>query len=539
MGGSAGGQRVAGGGAAQGGMQPAVREFGVPRKGGFIGIPEGGDFAPPRRVGPEIPPNLRQQPNIYQQSAQSVGQAQRTMGGLSRFSPQQMRAAGASPTATFGGAQLGPTTTYGGATVESTMLPQAAQLGAVERYAGANIDPIERARSAQLGPAQTMQGVGAVRAAQAPDQIAVDRLRTTDISSYMNPFEQQVVEAGQRDIERQRQMASENLAAQADRAKAFGGSRQAVQEGVLAGEAVRQAKDLSSRQRQAGFQQAVESGKFDIGTTQQARTLASQQGFQASQLGQQAREAAANRDQAARAGNMQAANQFAQQQAQLEQQATLANQAAFNARAKAQAGLQQQAGLASMQAANQFTTQQAQMQQQANMAAAAQEAARASQQAGLTQQAGLSSMGALNQAATTQAGFGQQAGLANQAAMNQAIQAQAARQQAANQANFGGQFTGAGIQQGAASGLAGLGQQQFGMGQDIQQQQMQQGAMQQNVMQQLIGAGQQNFGHYGAPTGGLNTLIGGLTGAGVPTGTTSQYQPGFLNYLQTAAMLGR
>jgi hypothetical protein len=77
-------------------------------------------------------------------------------------------------------------------------------------------------------------------------------------------------------------------------------------------------------------------------------------------------------------------------------------------------------------------------------------------------------MGALNQAATTQAGFGQQAGLANQAAINQAIQAQAARQQAANQANFGGQFTGAGIQQGAASGLAGLGQQQFNMGQSIQ-----------------------------------------------------------------------
>ena len=123
---------------------------------------------------------------------------------------------------------------------------------------------------------------------------------------------------------------------------------------------------------------------------------------------------------------------------------------------------------------------------------------------------------------------------------HQAIQAQAAREQAARQATFGGQFQGAGIRQGAAGGLAGLGQQQFGMGQAIQAQQAQQGAVQRGIMQGLIGAGQESFGQYaGAPTGGLNTLLGGLTGAGVPTGQTSSFQPGFLNYLQTAAMFGR
>jgi hypothetical protein len=56
-------------------------------------------------------------------------------------------------------------------------------------------------------------------------------------------------------------------------------------------------------------------------------------------LGQQAREAAAARDQAARAGNMAAANQFAQQQAQFEQAANAANyQGQFQA-----AGIQGQA----------------------------------------------------------------------------------------------------------------------------------------------------------------------------------------------------
>ena len=180
-------------------------------------------------------------------------------------------------------------------------------------------------QAAQVGPAQTMQGVGAVQAAQAPGQIQVGQLASTNLNPYMSPYQQQVIEAGQADIERQRQLASENLAAQAQRAGAFGGSRQAVQEGVLAGEALRQAGALSAQQRQQAFETALRSGQFDIGQTQAARTMASQQQFQAEQLGQQAREAAAAREQAARQGNMQAANQFALQQAQLEQAANQAN----------------------------------------------------------------------------------------------------------------------------------------------------------------------------------------------------------------------
>ena len=180
-------------------------------------------------------------------------------------------------------------------------------------------------QSAQVGSAQQMQGVGAVQSAQAPGQIGVNQLATTNFDPYMSPYTQNVIEAGQADIERQRQLASNQLGAQAQAAGAFGGSRQAVQEGVLAGEALRQAGQLSAQQRQQAFTQALQSGQFDIGNVQQARTLASGQEFQANQFAQQAREAAAAREQAARSGNMQAANQFALQQAQLEQQANQAN----------------------------------------------------------------------------------------------------------------------------------------------------------------------------------------------------------------------
>jgi hypothetical protein len=328
-----------------------------------------------------------------------------------------------------------------------------------------------------------MRSVGAVRAAQAPSEVSVDKLATTDISQYLSPYQQAVIEAGQEDIERQRQMASEKLAAQAQAAGAFGGSRQAVQEGILAGEATRQAAQLSAEQRQKAFETALESGRFDIGNVQQARTLASQQEMQAQQLGQQAREAAAQREQAARAGNMEAANRFAEQQAQLEQQATLANQSAYNARAQAQAQLTQQAGLASMDALNARTMQQAALEQQAAMAAASQDAARAAQQAGLTQTAGLQAaqqaaaraaqQAGLTQAAglqaaqqaaaraAQQAGLTQQAGLSSADALNAAAQAQAARDQAALAATFGGQFQAAGLQQAGAAGLLGTAGQQL------------------------------------------------------------------------------
>ena len=179
--------------------------------------------------------------------------------------------------------------------------------------------------AAQLGDPERMQGVGAVRSALAPDQIGVDQLASTDLNAYMSPYTQNVIDAGQADIERQRQMASNTLGAQAEAANAFGGSRQAVQEGVLAGEALRQSGALSAQQRQQAFNTALQSGQFDIGNVQQARALQSGQQMTANTLGQQAREAAAARDQAARAGNMQAANQFAIQQAQFEQAANAAN----------------------------------------------------------------------------------------------------------------------------------------------------------------------------------------------------------------------
>ncbi len=374
------------------------------------------------------------------------------------------------PTA-MGAASAGPAATYGGATVAET-----------DAYGGATISPIERARSAQLGEVERMQGVGAVDAARAPGQIGVDTLAATDFGAYMSPYTQNVINRSLETLGGAQEQALNKLSAQATAARAFGGSRQGVAEAGTREAYGKQAADLVAGLSEKAFTQALQSGQFDIGNVQQARALSSGQQMTAETLGQQAREAGAARDQAARAGNMAAANQFAAQQAQLEQQATLANQSAFNARAQQQAQLTQQAGLA----------------------AAAQAAARASQQAGLTQTAGLS----------------------NQAALNQAMQAEAARQQAANAADYQGQFQAAGIQGGAANAMAGLAGQQLqseltGLGA-----QMSAGEQQRALEQAQLQADYAMFQEQQAyPLSQLNAVL--AAGSGVPAGlgTVTSHDP--------------
>ncbi len=288
---------------------------------------------------------------------------------------------------------------------------QAATASAPATYAGASAGDAAQMAAAQLSPAERISGVGAVQAAQAPEQIAVDQLRTADTQAYMSPYTQGVIESSLRTLGGAQEQALDKLAAQAQAAKAFGGSRQGVAEAETRKAYGQQAADLVTRQMQQAFQQAQGAAQFDIGQTQAARTLASQQGMQAETLGQQAREAAAAREQAARAGNQQAANMFAQQQAQFEQQARQANMQAQNAMAQFNAQLQQQAGLAGMGAMNEA----------AQAQAAREQAARQSTFGGQFQAAGIQQAGAAG--LTGLAGAQQQAQLAGLGAQMQAGEA--------------------------------------------------------------------------------------------------------------------
>ena len=147
-----------------------------------------------------------------------------------------------------------------------------------------------------------------------PDQIGFNQ---EAVQSYFNPFQQQVVDQTLQDIERQRQMASMGLGQQASAARAFGGSRQGVAEGVMAGEYGRTAAQTASNLRNQGYQQALSLAQQQ----QLANQAAGLQGAQfrlgaAQQLGQmgQARTAADLQAAQTAMGLGGARQQFSQQQ---------------------------------------------------------------------------------------------------------------------------------------------------------------------------------------------------------------------------------
>ena len=92
------------------------------------------------------------------------------------------------------------------------------------------------------------------------------------VGAYMNPYTQNVIDRTQQDIARQQEMAMNQLGAQATRARAFGGSRQGVAEGVMAGGQARlgAASQLGALGQQAfGAGQAIQQQQMQQGLMQQ------------------------------------------------------------------------------------------------------------------------------------------------------------------------------------------------------------------------------------------------------------------------------
>jgi len=138
---------------------------------------------------------------------------------------------------------------------------------------------------------QGITGAGAGAAAEMgyqPGMVSAGQLATTSMTPYMNPYTEEVIKATEADILRGAQMGLNTLGAQAQAARAFGGSRQGVAEAELGRNVLQQLAQSSAGLRQAGFQQAQSAAQQDI-----ANALAAQQFNVGSGLqGQQARLAA-------------------------------------------------------------------------------------------------------------------------------------------------------------------------------------------------------------------------------------------------------
>jgi hypothetical protein len=77
------------------------------------------------------------------------------------------------------------------------------------------------------------------------------------INTYMNPYNQQVIDASMADLERQRLMQQNQLGAQATAARAFGGSRQGIAEAETNRAFAQQGGQLAAQLRQQGFNTAL------------------------------------------------------------------------------------------------------------------------------------------------------------------------------------------------------------------------------------------------------------------------------------------
>jgi hypothetical protein len=448
-------------------------------------------------------------------------------------------------------AQLGaaPTATFDERYKAQDM--KAAQLGAIPEAraaigTAAQAGPSERIGAEQFGgPDKVRAERVAAERVNAPQLQALSMQAAKDVSTqsltqpgtvdqYMSPYMQSVVGIQQREAQRQADIARTQSNAQAVKAGAFGGSRQAIMDAEAARNLAIQKGDIQAKGSQDAFTQAqaqfnaeqqarLQANLANQGVQQQANVqnlsaglqtqgLGAQTGLQAQQLNQQTGLQAllANQQTGLQAdqGNQQMQYNTGLQNAQLRQQAALANQALGgqyglqNAQMAQQTGManlsnQQQAEMANQQMRGQYGLQQGQFNQQANQANQ-----QAQNQFGLANQQAVNQFDLANQQMRGQ--YGLQQGQFNQAAAMQ-------NPQLAQQALLANQNMGFNV--GNANLQANLAQQQLGSGQNMQAQlanqqyglsaqQMQEQARQYGYGQQMNNA--QNQAQYGQAANQLN-----------------------------------
>ena len=351
-------------------------------------------------------------------------------------------------------------------------------------YASTGYNP---ATMAATGYGASNAGATGYQAAQTgsqgyrPATMSAGQLANTNLSAYMNPYESSVIGGLQSDALRGQQMASNQLGAQATAAKAFGGSRQAIAEGQMAGDIQNQLNNQIAGLRQSGYQNAQQMALADI----QNRMTAGQT-------------------------NVNALNQAGQFGAQAANTAALANQAALNTAGQFGAGALNTAALqnaAAQNAAKQFT-------------AGAMNTAAGQNQAAINA-AGQFGAGAANTAAQYNAGAQNAATLANQQAML-----------AAQQYNQNAGLAGSQQRLNAASQMGNLSNLGFGMGQTLNNNLAQQGALQQALQQMVMDkAAAQYSGYQQSPYTALSAATSALGATPYPQTSQTTQQRGLFDYL--------
>ena len=117
-----------------------------------------------------------------------------------------------------------------------------------------------------------------------PEQIQAQSFADADLSAYRNPFQEQVIDAQLADIERQRGQTAERIDANASKAAAFGGSRQAIQQAESDRNFADIAAETGANLRSQGFQQAAAMYQQDAARQMQADLANQQAGMSGAEL---------------------------------------------------------------------------------------------------------------------------------------------------------------------------------------------------------------------------------------------------------------
>jgi len=100
-----------------------------------------------------------------------------------------------------------------------------------------------------------------------PGQVQAGQLAGTDMSAYMNPYQQNVIDQSIADINRQGANMQNQLGASAGAAGAFGGSRHGIAEGELGRNMLQSVADTTGTLRHQGYQNAQLAANQDISNT--------------------------------------------------------------------------------------------------------------------------------------------------------------------------------------------------------------------------------------------------------------------------------
>lgn len=357
-------------------------------------------------------------------------------------------------------------------------------------------------------------GIGAARRTLAGGQgFQAGQVGQTDLGQYMNPYQDQVIDAATRDMDRARQMTQNDIAAQATAAGAFGGSRHGLVEAENNRNFARSVADMSSQQRMAGFDNAQNMAQQDIANRMQ---------------GQQIRNASAQAD--AGIGMQDAARRD-----------TINLQNVQNDLSGRQMGAQAGQALGAMNLQNASRRDQVNSQNVQNDIAGRQMGVQAGQALGAMN---LQNAARRDDVASQNVQNDLQArSLSNQAASiggSQRLQ-QAQNRTQNRQFNAGQRQQDRAMDLQGAGQLAGMAGQAFDQYNTVNRTMAQQGAQQQALMQQLINAGQNQYqGFVNAPQNALNLplmAVGATPNVGTQTTTQSGGGSGLMDALGFGASL--